>query len=288
MLLDYPNHPAGALIQQSVPISLYGTLGLFVFESFASKNDVVFFNVKTYMYVWPEYLTFQFFPFGLAGDEGQALGGSYMEFHWQPDLSPVLKNAGLSRFMITIQSLRLFMCLGQPYSSINFWSFLLWDWPKKCGINSSSMPQIGVWWRCQFDLAKCGKSHPWVHQRIIWPWGGHSWVWRCSSAVRIYIFVFDQNKKGKMSDSYVTIFWWLQTKDAGSLKLHFFLMNFKGGWKYIRQLFTLERNHRTGLGAPAISKPHTAAAILNQILWPYSWFLAHWKPKKWPYIGLCP
>lgn len=42
MLLDYPNHPAGALIQQSVPISLYGTLGLFVFESFASKNDVVF------------------------------------------------------------------------------------------------------------------------------------------------------------------------------------------------------------------------------------------------------
>lgn len=95
-------------------------------------------------------------------------------------------------------------------------------------------------------------------------------------------------QKGKMSDSYVTIFWWLQTKDAGSLKLHFFLMNFKGGWKYIRQLFTLERNHRTGLGAPAISKPHTAAAILNQILWPYSWFLAHWKPKKWPYIGLCP
>lgn len=101
----------------------------------------------------------------------------------------------------SLQSLRLFMCLGQPYSSINFWSFLLWDWPKKCGINGSSMPQIGVWWCCQFDLAKCGKSHPWVHQRIIWPWGGYSWVWRCSSAVRIYTFLFfDQNKKGKMSN----------------------------------------------------------------------------------------
>lgn len=64
----------------------------------------IFFNRKTYIYVWPKYLTScLIFPFGLAGDEGQALGGTYMAFHWQPDLSPVLKNAGLSlsRFMIT-------------------------------------------------------------------------------------------------------------------------------------------------------------------------------------------
>ena len=36
-----------------------------------------------------------------AGDEGQALGGSYMAFHFQSDLSPCLKNAGASRFLIT-------------------------------------------------------------------------------------------------------------------------------------------------------------------------------------------
>ena len=36
-----------------------------------------------------------------AGDEGQALGGSYMAFHFQSDLSPCLKNAGVSRFLIT-------------------------------------------------------------------------------------------------------------------------------------------------------------------------------------------
>lgn len=40
-------------------------------------------------------------PLTLYGDEGQALGDSYMSFHFQPDLSPWLSNAGVSRFLIT-------------------------------------------------------------------------------------------------------------------------------------------------------------------------------------------
>ena len=37
----------------------------------------------------------------MRGDEGQALGGTYMAFHFQSDLSPFIKNAGASRFLIT-------------------------------------------------------------------------------------------------------------------------------------------------------------------------------------------
>lgn len=36
-----------------------------------------------------------------SGDEGQSLGGSYMVFHWQPDLSKWPSNSGCSRFLIT-------------------------------------------------------------------------------------------------------------------------------------------------------------------------------------------
>ena len=36
-----------------------------------------------------------------SGDEGQALGGTYMAFHFQSDLSPCLTNAAASRFLIT-------------------------------------------------------------------------------------------------------------------------------------------------------------------------------------------
>lgn len=34
----------------------------------------------------------------ISGDEGQALGDSYMSFHFQPDLSPWLSNAGVSLY----------------------------------------------------------------------------------------------------------------------------------------------------------------------------------------------
>lgn len=37
----------------------------------------------------------------ILGDEGQSLGGSYMVFHWQPDLSKWPSNSGCSRFLIT-------------------------------------------------------------------------------------------------------------------------------------------------------------------------------------------
>ena len=35
------------------------------------------------------------------GDEGNALGGSYMVFHWQCDLAPFLSDSGSSRYLIT-------------------------------------------------------------------------------------------------------------------------------------------------------------------------------------------
>ena len=60
------------------------------------------FNMKMYHpKVFDQICSIQSFSICLSGDEGQALGGTYMAFHWQSDLSPVLKNAGLSRFMIT-------------------------------------------------------------------------------------------------------------------------------------------------------------------------------------------
>ena len=36
-----------------------------------------------------------------SGDEGQALGGNYMLFHWQCDLAPFLSDSGASRYLIT-------------------------------------------------------------------------------------------------------------------------------------------------------------------------------------------
>ena len=36
-----------------------------------------------------------------SGDEGNALGGSYMVFHWQCDLAPSLQDSGSSRYLIT-------------------------------------------------------------------------------------------------------------------------------------------------------------------------------------------
>ena len=36
-----------------------------------------------------------------SGDEGNALGGSYMVFHWQCDLAPFLSDSGSSRYLIT-------------------------------------------------------------------------------------------------------------------------------------------------------------------------------------------
>ena len=45
---------------------------------------------------------FPILPMGhILGDEGQSLGGSYMVFHWQPDLSKWPSNSGCSRFLIT-------------------------------------------------------------------------------------------------------------------------------------------------------------------------------------------
>lgn len=38
---------------------------------------------------------------GNLGDEGSALGGSYMVFHWQPELAPHPSTSGTSRFLIT-------------------------------------------------------------------------------------------------------------------------------------------------------------------------------------------
>ena len=37
----------------------------------------------------------------MSGDEGQALGGNYMVFHWQCDLAPYLADSGASRYLIT-------------------------------------------------------------------------------------------------------------------------------------------------------------------------------------------
>ncbi|CAK9016362.1 Uncharacterized protein SCF082_LOCUS13147 [Durusdinium trenchii] len=39
-------------------------------------------------------------PLTLYGDEGQALGGSWMNYHWCPDLSPCISTSACSRFLI--------------------------------------------------------------------------------------------------------------------------------------------------------------------------------------------
>jgi len=38
---------------------------------------------------------------GQPGDEGQAFGGNYMCFHWQPELAPRASDSASSRFLIT-------------------------------------------------------------------------------------------------------------------------------------------------------------------------------------------
>ena len=285
MLLDYPNHPAGALIQQSVPISLYGTLGLFVFESFASKNDV-FFQCENLHLCFGQSI----WPFNFSIWAGR---------WWRASAWRLIYGVSLATRPVTSAE----KCWPEPihghYNPFDFLCVLVSHIHQSifevsfCEIDQKVWnkwiinAQIGVWWCCQFDLAKSGKSHPWVHQRIIWPWGGYSWVWRCSSAVRIYTFLFfDQNKKGKMSDSYVTIFWWLQTKDAGSLNFIFSSWTSRGtGSTFVSYSIWNGTHPPNRPGGPCDIQTTYGCRDLEPDLWPYSWFLAHWKPKNGPILG---
>ena len=59
---------------------------------------------KTQMQFWVMIQTYGLQKFGSSwssGDEGNALGGSYMVFHWQCDLAPFLSDSGSSRYLFT-------------------------------------------------------------------------------------------------------------------------------------------------------------------------------------------
>lgn len=89
MLRDFPGHPARNMPKESAPLCLYGRSTDFLL----GWGDNIAMHDQSKLFVLTRSR--------LRGDEGQALGESFMAFHWQPALSPCPKNAGVSRFMIT-------------------------------------------------------------------------------------------------------------------------------------------------------------------------------------------
>ncbi|CAL1158798.1 unnamed protein product [Cladocopium goreaui] len=115
-------------------------------------------------------------PLSLYGDEGQALGGSYMAFHFQSDLSPCLKNAGVSRFLITTIPSSYYVFAGKVNLTLQSAAKII------CGSLN--------------ELSRNGVAIP-----------------------------------GDVSDH--------------AVKLRFYVMNFKGDWKYLVQLFNFRKNPST-------------------------------------------
>ena len=109
LLLDFPGHPAHGHEAESIPLTLYGLLlhdSPMVFspehqetpEEIASQIWDCYFpsTPKT-----PEKFVSQVWDRSTSGDEGNAFRSSWMTFHFQPDLSPLLTNSACSRFLIT-------------------------------------------------------------------------------------------------------------------------------------------------------------------------------------------
>ena len=98
LLLDYPGHPAHGQEAQSIPLTLYGDLFAIFFCQIHSGISIMYWFEFPKTLLWcPVNFVFPC----ISGDEGNAFRSSWMTFHWQPDLSPLLQNSACSRFIIT-------------------------------------------------------------------------------------------------------------------------------------------------------------------------------------------
>lgn len=117
----------------------------------------------------------------VPGDEGNALRASWMTFHWQPDLSPLLTNSTCSRFLIT--TVPASMCLVQDKEICMWlsyhWVFCLRFDTEKFGKLGSTMHvpsipchKVCLWW----DWDHCDITGSWGHHPRLRQWSGESWV----------------------------------------------------------------------------------------------------------------
>ena len=88
ILADFPQHPVRGRTAVSFPMTLYGYLSPCLITRTLVKPNLKRFDISI---LRNQYL----------GDEGQALNGSWMNFHFQFDLSPWLGNSAVSRFLIS-------------------------------------------------------------------------------------------------------------------------------------------------------------------------------------------
>ena len=96
MLKDYPEHPASESPSTAMPITIYGALFGMKFDLVCCSWGLRFFCINHHK-LNPLSKSLEC----NSGDEGQALGGNYMLFHWQCDLAPFLSDSGASRYLIT-------------------------------------------------------------------------------------------------------------------------------------------------------------------------------------------
>lgn len=137
MLRDFPGHPARNMPKESAPLCLYGRSTDFLL----GWGDNIATHDQSKLFVLTRSR--------VRGDEGQALGESFMAFHWQPALSPCPKNAGVSRFMITTIP-------SSHYVSWPNWS----DWsPWKKHFPLTHFAVWGLWWIGEFDSTSCCVYH---------------------------------------------------------------------------------------------------------------------------------
>lgn len=105
-----------------------------------------------------------------------------------------------------------------------------------------TVEQPGLWWGNKCDASSCCKSHMWFTEQIVWQRGAHSWLRWCGRILTLsptfHTIKFPQ-------DQYICCLASAVQYQDHRARLHFFVMNFKGDWKYLKQLFNLERHPST-------------------------------------------
>ena len=109
-----------------------------------------------------------------------------------------------------------------------------------------TVEQPGLWWGNKCDASSCCKSHMWFTEQIVWQRGAHSWLRWCGRTLILTLSPTFHTLYIKFpQDQYICCLVSAVQYQDHRARLHFFVMNFKGDWKYLKQLFNLERHPST-------------------------------------------
>ena len=190
-----------------------------------------------------------------SGDEGQALGESYMSFHFQPDLCPWLSNAGviLDRMdEILVKTVQVSL-LSSYWLRFNLRSRLLittipssmyvWD---ENGVNVTLQSAAEIITNSMNELSTNGALVRDVETNEV----SELWtIYFCIAGSRICRIYFLQ----PVANTYP------ENAHTEVITFRFFVVQFKGDWKYLVQLFNLTNQptkEKAGLQSPWTAGPH--------------------------------